>query len=1313
MVNKRRNPKARTLKSGILYATLVSMVFSQGQAFAQVTDISTVPLASSSSALVKPNILFTLDDSGSMAWSHMPDEAESLTGKVGYRNHLCNTVYYNPAIKYLPPRKADGGNFPDASFTAARYDGYDLDASGNQQSAVVDLSAKFIAFDNTTSSGNGSDTQQAAYYWRWKGTGSPVKTDFSNLTSGECNKSTSSAGSNWEKVIVSTTSGPSSSDERQNFANWYTYYRTRLMMMKGAASRAFIQLGNQYRVGFITINPGNPVDSKKYLAITDFDSTQKSAWFKKLFDQDAANSTPLRTALSRAGRHFAGLQDAINKGMDGDPVQYSCQQNFTILTTDGYWNGGGGVQLDGSTAIGNHDGDLSKTVTVAIPLDPFTDTQKVSERPMWDGSTSSVGKTTTTAKAYSYQSCTYTTTYTYSCPTKSNPSKTCTGTTTATGSKIRETKTTTVRTITYSGTATVSDVTGAPTVSNSDYTSCSASPGALPAPTSSDSLSTSGGTAASSNSLADVAQYYYMTDLRTDSTKKMGALSKDVTPNNVPSGGTTTEDDKASWQHMTTFTMGLGLTGKLLFDKDYLKAKTGDFADIRAGTKSWPVPSADDPTALDDLWHAAVNGRGQFFSARDPDSVVAGLVEALTGINARVAAASAAATSNLEPVAGDNFAYTASYVTAEWTGELTAKSIDLGTGAVSTTPIWSAATKLDAKAGAACDNRTVYLFRNSTTGKLVDFKWNTQACDATGQPTGSSLTTLDSTEQGYFGGTQVALFSQYGAMTDGTSGTVDQRGAAAGANLVNFLRGQRGKEGFITNDLNKLYRTRVHVFGDIVNAQPVFTKGAGFSYNDTGYSAFKSAQANRTPMVYVAANDGMLHAIYAGTSLTDTQGGEEAWSFIPTMVASRLWKLADNNYANLHEYYTDGTPVVGDVADASGNWKTILVAGLNGGGKGYYALDITSPGSPKGLWEFKQGACYDPASASPQYTDCNLGYSFGNPIPSKIKWTGYPDGRWVVFVTSGYNNINSDANDGKGYLYALDALTGQILFKLGTGVGTAAKPSGLGKIKPWVNDLNTNNYADRVYGVDLLGNVWRFDVNDIYGAAGREAQLIATLKDASGNPQPITTVPELAETGSPPAPYIYVATGRYLGGSDIGSNQKQSIYAIKDPLDSTTLPDLRTFLVGRTISSQVDTTTGKAYRTVQCSYNCTSTTDKGWFVDLPDSGERINVDMRLQLGTLIAASNVPQTSECVIGGYSYINYLDYKTGLAVSTAVNSSVGFKVADSLIVGIAVVRLPGSGKTVVIITTSDAKQTTTEAPIAAPSPGGRRISWRELVR
>ena len=90
---------------------------------------------------------------------------------------------------------------------------------------------------------------------------------------------------------------------------------------------------------------------------------------------------------------------------------------------------------------------------------------------------------------------------------------------------------------------------------------------------------------------------------------------------------------------MTTFTVGLGVDGTLQYEPDYRTNPTGDFLAIKSGTADWPTPSRNDPTAIDDLWHAAVNGRAKYFSAKDPSSLTAGLVEALVGVNATIGSA--------------------------------------------------------------------------------------------------------------------------------------------------------------------------------------------------------------------------------------------------------------------------------------------------------------------------------------------------------------------------------------------------------------------------------------------------------------------------------------------------------------------------------------------------------------------------------------------------------------------------------------------------------------------------------------------------
>ena len=1329
-----------TTRHSLAFLAAMATFMMSGTTYAALADLADNPLASASTTQVKPNVLFTLDDSGSMDWKYMPDGVGSNTNKVGFRNNQCNLVYYNPTITYIVPKTSTGGAVNAAtptSFTAAYNDGFYSYGSGG--SSTTNLSSSFAS--------QSSDTAQPAYYWTYLGATTlvPLVGDCQNTLSSSSDSTTqeictdnsrypnttapifancAAAGKTalWRKVLVSATSGPGATDERQNFANWYSYYSYRLNMMKSAAGRAFVGLGDSYRVGFITINPGSPVAAAKFLAIADFDATQKSNWFTKFYSQTANNSTPLRTALSRAGRYFAGKTDGINQGISDDPVQYSCQQNFNILTTDGYWNGTGGFKLDG-TALDNQDGNIAELDA----YNPSTEKFAVSPRPIFDGAT---------------------TVYVWHALQKEYRLTTsgCSG-----GKKKRQYRYNDVAT-TYPGPNQSGSIISGPTTTNTGWTTdinCSSgltlpSPnpqditGAPPAGASGtcdasgtwpcELTSASGG---SSDSLSDVAQYYYKTDLRNSTLGNCtGALggSTDVCTNNVPSAGTGAEDDKAQWQHMTTFTMGLGLSGTIPYQSDYKTAATGSFQNIRSGSLNWPSPAANSPTALDDLWHAAVNGRGQYFSAGNPDTVVNSLTTALAGVSARVASAAAAATSNLEPVAGDNFAYTAKYVTQKWTGELEAHEIVLqdefdpvtlaltaSAGTVRSSIVWSAQGKLDITTSDACDNRIIKLFRSGATDNLVDFKWNTDTCVAgspLGAPVGSPQTTLNATEQANFGATQIALLSQYPNMTDGVTppASANQRSLAVGANLVNFLRGQRGLEKFVVNTANQLYREREHILGDIINAQPVYVKAPFAEYDDAGYLAYKTANAARTPMVFAAANDGMLHAFYAGTSIVDPNGGNEAWAFIPTMVLPNLYKLASENYAAQHVYSVDGTPTVGDVYDtANTTWKTILVGGLNKGGQGYYALDITNPTATKALWEFKHSStCYDSTTASTRYADCHIGYTFSNPIISKLR-----DGRWVVFVTSGYNNVNapSVSGDGVGYLYVLEAMTGEIIYKISTGVGSATTPSGLNHINAWVENPIRNNQAERVYGVDLLGNVWRFDVNDILAAAGVEATRLATVVDSSAVAQPITTRPELAEVAG--QPFVYVGTGRYLGTTDNSDVQTQSIWALRDDLTSTSLTNLHTTLKQMTITNQGSGTT--AFRTVGCTAQCGSTT--GWFADFPDTGERVTIGLKLQLGTLVVATNVPQNNACNIGGYSWLNYFNNATGNAIANSANAAVGRRLVgsdgtESLAVGINIVRLPG-GKVVVIATTSAAQQLTEDVPFDVPPPTGKRISWREIIQ
>lgn len=874
----------------------------------------------------------------------------------------------------------------------------------------------------------------------------------------------------------------------------------------------------------------------------------------------------------------------------------------------------------------------------------------------------------------------------------------------------------------------------------------------------------SGGT---SNTLADTAEYYYITDLRTPALSNCTSGSSgntlcstpspasDPDPyNNVPKSG----DDAASWQHMTTFTLGLGASGYMQYQSDYGSATSGDFFDVKNGTSAapasgicswqssgvcnWPAPTSNTQTTIDDLWHAGVDGRGAYFSATNPGSLAAGLNGALSGISKRTGASAAATTSNPNVVTGDNFVFSSTFVSQDWTGQLIRQQLDLNTGLVSPTADWAARGQLDNR---VYTTRTIYTRdpantyngANGTQLKLFTY------------------TNLTIAEQAYFNTPAISSLSQF-CPSGVTCLSAANQTLAAGLNLVRFLRGDRTNEG--TSDNTKYYRTRKYLLGDIVDAEAAYVSKPQGEYADYGYTAFITANNSREGLVYVAANDGMLHAFYAKTDTTlGHVGGSEAWAYIPSLVLPNLYKLADKNYANQHQYYVDGTPVVGDICVSScGNssavWKTILVGGLNAGGRGYYALDITDPANPIALWE---------------YTDSNMGYSFGNPKIGKLK-----NGAWVVMLTSGYNNVSP--GDGQGHLYVLNAYTGTLNTTvnpsgatpgiINTGVGDTATPSGLARIAARASNPTKDNTILAVYGGDLLGNIWRFDINGDVGATGYDAQLITTLQGPGGAIQPVTSKLEVGLVGSDVV--LFAGTGRYLGASDLSdtsqlSPNKQSMYGIKDPLSTASTPATAIYANPRSTTCTAGVTTncfvqqtytsttcpagspgnicstGETVRTNSNAQGVNMATQYGWYADFPDSGERNNTDPALALGILGFTTNVPQSSACTVGGYSFVYFVDYRTGGPLSTSPTGVVGTKLGNSIATRPVFVKLP-NGSVEMLIMTSDAGSNSGSTPPPAsssecvgdecsntvppevfvpPQPTAstatRRTSWRELIK
>ncbi|MBL0142683.1 MAG: pyrrolo-quinoline quinone [Betaproteobacteria bacterium] len=792
-----------------------------------------------------------------------------------------------------------------------------------------------------------------------------------------------------------------------------------------------------------------------------------------------------------------------------------------------------------------------------------------------------------------------------------------------------------------------------------------------------------GGLSGASSTLADVAAYYYKTDLRTSGT---------VSQNNVP----TSERDQNPAQHMVTFTLGLGLEGLMDYQSDYETSSSGDFAKIKAGssnacswttgTCNWPVPSASDPSTLDDLWHAAVNGRGKYFSAGDPNSLTLGLQEALAALNIQTAAAAASATSSPNITETDNFIYSSTFRTVKWDGEIVARRINTTTGSVLPAVVWSAQALLDGRTTANSDSRVILTYDESAGGKRKLFTYS----NLTAAPVGARAA-----ERTYFDNKCAPAFSQCALLTASQKVVSND-----GAKLVSYLRGQRENELYTSPETNPPFRAREHVLGDPVNATPAFMSSPKLQFGDAvtpTYDSFRTTWASRQATLFLAANDGMLHAL-------NGDSGQEMWAYVPRIIMPKLHKLANQNWSVVHEYSVDGSPTTMD-AYFGGNWHTVLVAGLSGGGRGYYALDVTDPTSPTVLWEI----CSDNTVCS--IVDQDIGFTHGNVVITKLASDPAATARWVAIFSSGLNNVVPGT--GRGYLYVVDLATGTILKKVDTGAGDTTTPSGFNHLSGYADNFSENNTAKYVYGGDLLGNVWKYDMQ----TATPTRTLLATLKDGGGKPQSITTRPELAVING--FPIVYVGTGRYLGTDDLVDpatltppNQwayQQSLYAIKD--QGTAYGNFRNGNVVENIIS----VSGPVSRTTTNNAVDWAVND-GWFVDFnpgnDSPGERVNLDPQLVQGNLLVVTNVPNNSACTVGGDSFIYQFNYKNGTYLQTAALNEAGHKFVGQITVGLVVVRLP-SGLFKGIATGATGAMTPFDVFGGGAAGSARRISWRELMQ
>lgn len=412
----------------------------------------------------------------------------------------------------------------------------------------------------------------------------------------------------------------------------------------------------------------------------------------------------------------------------------------------------------------------------------------------------------------------------------------------------------------------------------------------------------------------------------------------------------------------------------------------------------------------------------------------------------------------------------------------------------------------------------------------------------------------------------------------------------SGADNANYIKGEQRLE----ENNDGVLRVRTSILGDIINSSPAYVKD--------------------TNTIYVGANDGMLHAF-------DAADGEELFAYVPGLInVGALSRLSRGDYA--HHFFVDGPVTVSSKRVTPD--RNILVGTLGRGGKGVYSLDVTTPSTFAGRdvkWELAE----TPGS--------NMGLVLGKPLISKVQGNANA----AVVIGNGVNSVNNQA-----VLLVVDADTGTVIREISTGAGSAGQPNGL--FAPTGIYGSDGKSLAYVYAGDMLGNVWKFDLTSADSTSWNAKRIFSAVDD-NGNPQPITGGLAIAIHPVTNKRWIFFGTGRYLTVQDADTENVsvQSMYGFMDDDD----PDADVVARGDLTQRKVQILTGNADGFEVRAFESKArlpVDSKGWYIDLPDRGERIVQDAQVVSTFLVTASMVPTGNACGGEGMGYINALDAFTG---------------------------------------------------------------------
>ncbi|HUW28322.1 MAG TPA: PilC/PilY family type IV pilus protein [Sulfuriferula sp.] len=688
------------------------------------------------------------------------------------------------------------------------------------------------------------------------------------------------------------------------------------------------------------------------------------------------------------------------------------------------------------------------------------------------------------------------------------------------------------------------------------------------------------------------------------------------------------------------------------------------------------------PNPLDQL--ASAGGTGTSYSASNP----AQLQTALNGVFANIvqsAGSSSALTSNSTSINSNSYLYQASFNSADWSGHL--KAFQVTSAGPSSMPTWDAANLMPAAA-----SRSIYTWSGSAG---ANFSW----------------ANLTANEQCY-------LASQ----ASGCTLTAAQ--VTTGQNVLNYLRGDAS----LQQSSGGGYRNRSTPLGDIVDSNPLYLSNEDYGYSilsgseGSSYATYVQNKTSNIPMLYVGANDGMLHGFNAST-------GMEVFAYVPRAVYPHLADLTQPTYNGNHEFFVDGSPGSGDAYYGSA-WHTILLGtlGSTSGTNTVFAMDVTNPGSmsaSKALWEF---------------SDANdLGKTWGEATVARFN-----DGNYYAVVNNGYNSVNKHA-----VLFLIQVNNPTNVIKIDTGVGGGTVDNGLSQ--PALLDADNNGTIDAIYAGDLQGNVWKFDVSNSHAnqwgvAYTSGSTKLPLFKAVIGTTvQPITAPVILGSvpSGADGTALVFFGTGQYLNTVDLSNTATQSLYGVLDSSEfssgafsggtsnfsRTTQVNGANVLVQQSIVFENSQT--RAVTTNSVDY---TNGNLGWYMDLlqPPSatqqGERVISKALIRSGRVLFTTLIPSSGICTYGGSGWTMELDAPTGGAPGAPFldmnndgqyDSSDNVSVNGSSAVAVGVKITGGFGTTPVSSTNGGSYTTTvgissggmTKTPNAQIIQGSPRASWSQI--